>query len=264
MLRVHVFLAEMRRQFTLMRRYWMNELSFALTTYIIFITFLLTGSAFAADGAVAGDMKASILVGMMMWQLSMGSYSVLGWSFFNEAQSGTLEHLYLSPVGSITIFVARSVSNFFAMLVIMSTSFLMATLTTGIRLSLPPLNLAVLIPLGVAGTYGFGFMMAALTMTFKRTQQFMNLTQFFFMIFTGAMFPLDRMPKAMQYFGEALPVTAAIRALREVTIRNATLADVSGDIVLMVTTSAVWLAVGIWLFKVAERRARLKGSIAAY
>lgn len=261
---LRILLEEIRREFILMLRYWPNQVAMSLTIFLFFLIILFAGSAMSPTGSIGDEGKAGTLVGMMMWQLSMGCFGVLGWSFFNEAQAGTLEHLYLSPSGVVTILLARSVANFFGSFVLMAASFVMAILATGVRLELPPLELIVLIPLAVAGTYGFGFMMAAFTMTWKRTQALMQLSQFFFMIFTGAMFPLDKVHWTIRAFGEMLPVTAGIRALRLVTIQGATLADVSHDIMLMAITSAFWLPVGIGIFKIAERRAQRKGSIGAY
>lgn len=254
---------EIRRMFLITRRYWVNELSFAISVYLIFLLLVFMGDALSGQ-AVPPEAKAATLVGMMMWQLSLGCFGLLGWSFYNEASVGTLEHLYLSPVGVIQVFLARSVANFLSMLTVTLTSAALAMLTTGVRLHLPPLALAVILPLAVAGTYGFGFMMAALTLTFKRTQQLMNLTQWFFLFFTGAVVPLEKMHWTIRAFGETLPVTAGLRALRTVTITGAGLADVSGDLVRMIISSAAWLAIGIAVYNLADRRARLKGSIGQY
>ncbi len=261
----HLFLLkeEIRRQFIIMRRYWMNQLSFAVTVYLFFLIIVFMGGAMSGQ-AVSNEMKAATLVGMLMWQLSLGSMEVLGWSFFNEAATGTLEHLYLSPMGVTRVFLARSAATFISMLLIMATSAAMAMLTTGVRLHLPPLEIAVILPLAVAGTYGFGFMLAAMTLTFKRTQQVMNLFQFFFLFFTGAVVPLEKMHWTLRALGETLPMTWGIRALHQVTIFGARLGDVTEMLGLMLVTSALWLAAGIGVYTLADRHARLKGSIGQY
>lgn len=260
---LHILREEIRRDFIIHRRYWMDQLSFAVTVYLFFVILVVMGGAMAGQ-ALGNEAKASTLVGMMMWQLSLGCFGVLGWSFYNEAAAGTLEHLYLSPAGVTTVFLARSVANFLSTLSVMVVSGALGMLTTGVRLHLPLPALAVILPLAVAGTYGFGFMVAALTLTFKRTQQLMNLTQFFFLFFTGSVIPLEQMHPVIRAFGETLPVTAGIRALRAVTIQGAALADVSGDLLRMVFSSAVWLAIGVAVYAQADRRARLRGSIGQY
>lgn len=254
---------EIRRELIIMKRYWMNQFSFAVTVYLFFLIIVFMGGAMSG-GAVSAEAKAGTLVGMLMWQLSLGCMSVLGWSFFNEAATGTLEHLYLSPLGVTGVFLARSVANFISTAMVMVVSGAMAMLTTGVRIDLPPLELIVILPLAVAGTYGFGFMLAALTLTFKRTQQLMNLTQFFFLFFTGSVIPLENMHWSLKAFGQTLPVTAGLEALRAVTINGAHLGDVTGLLMQMVATSAVWLVAGLVVYTVADRRARLKGSIGQY
>lgn len=255
--------AELQREWIISRRYWLNQLSVAVTVYLFFLILVFVGGAMAGT-AVAPEAKAATLVGMLVWQLSLSCFSVLGWSFFNEASAGTLEHLYLSPAGTIRIFAARSAANFLTTLTITAASTGLAMFTTGVRLHLPLVPLLVILPLAVAGTYGFGFIMAALTLTFKRTQQLMNLTQFFFLFFTGSVVPLEQMHWSIRALGQSLPVTAGLRALRAVTITGAPLSAVTGDLVLMVLTSALWLAVGVLVYAAADRRARLRGSIGQY
>jgi ABC-2 type transport system permease protein len=262
--RLHLLAEEIRREFILLRRYWPNQLALAFTIYLFFLIIIFTGSAMSPTGALAGDAIAGTLVGVMMWQLSMGCLGVLGWGFYDEAHAGTLEHLYLSPAGTVSILLARSAANFLSSLLMMSVSCLLAVVTTGVRLDLRPLELAVIIPLSVAGTYGFGFMIAALTMRFKRTNAVMQLAQFFFLIFTGAMFPLESVHPAVRFFGELVPLTAGIRALRQVTIHSAGLLELGPQVVWMAGTSLLWLLLGVAVFKLAERAARQRGSIGAY
>lgn len=255
---------ELRREWILRKRYWANLLSMAITIYVLFLFVVMAGSAMGAGAVMPAEGKASALVGIMMWTLSMGSVGVLGWSFFNEAATGTLEHLYLSPLGPQRIFLARSVADFITSLVTMAFATVLAMVTTGVRLDLPVLELAVILPLSVIGVYGFGFLLAALTLTVKRTQSVMQLVQFFFLFFTGAMVPLENMHPAIRYFGETLPMSAGVRAARAVTIEGATLVDVSGHLLHALVTSLVWLALGLAVYTLADRRARLKGSIGQY
>lgn len=254
---------EIWREARLQKRYWMNSFSSVATVYIMFLVVLFMGAAVSGQ-SVSAATKASTLVGMLMWSLSMGCMGVLGWSFSAESVTGTLEHLYLSPMGVTSVFLARSVANFLSGVVVAVVAGTLAMLTAGVTMHLPVLELLVIIPGAVAGTYGFGFLMAALTLRFKRTHQLMNLVQFFFMIFTGSMFPLDYLHWSVKAFGQTLPVTAGITALRRVTVDGASLSDIPGILGQMLITTVAWLAVGLLAYRVADRRARLKGSIGQY
>jgi ABC-2 type transport system permease protein len=255
--------AELQREWAVMRRYWPDELAFTLTVYIVFLMVVFVGGSMSGM-AVSNEAKASALVGILMWQLSMGCLGVLGWSYFNEAATGTLEHLYLSPLGATRVFLARSAADFVRSLGLMLVAAFLAMATMGVRLYLPPLELAVILPLSVAGTYGFGFLMAALTLTVKRTQSVLQLMQFFFLFFTGSVIPLEQMHVALRLFGQTLPVSAGIVALRKVTIEGARLWEVGDLLLQMAATSLLWLTIGVAVYKVADRQARLKGSIGQY
>ncbi|MFZ5815740.1 MAG: ABC transporter permease [Bacillota bacterium] len=255
--------AEFARGWAIMKRYWANELSFAITVYLIFLMMVFMGGAMAGQ-AVPNELKASALVGILVWQLSMGCLGVLGWSYFNEAATGTLEHLYLSPLGVTRVFLARSVVDFFRQLLVMAFSATLAMVTMGITLKLPLPELAVILPLAVAGMYGWGFMLAALTLTVKRTQNVMQLLQFFFLFFSGSVMPLEQMHWTIRYFGQTLPISAGIVALRKVTIEGARLGELGDLLVQMAATSVLWLVIGVAIYTLADRRARLKGSIGQY
>jgi ABC-2 type transport system permease protein len=224
---------------------------------------VFAGSGFA-QGAVSPDMKANLFIGMMAWQLAMGSVGVMGWSFYNEAAAGTLENIYLSPLGTTTILLARSVASFLQDLVVMMVSAALAVVTMGIQIDLPLLEIAVLLPMTVAGVYGMGFLFASLTLTFKRTQQFLQIFNFIFMIFTGALVPLDSMHWAMKAVCQMFPMTAGIQALREVTINGARLGDIGGLMMQMTVATVGWLLIGMFVYHMADRRARLRGSIGQY
>lgn len=260
---LHVLKEELRREWVLSRRYWLNLLSFALNIYLFFLILVLVGHATTGE-PMPPAARASALVGMLVWQLSLGAIHVMGWSFYNEASTGTLEHLYLSPVGVTTVLLARSVAQFCSALVVMAVSGALTMLTTGVRLHLPPLALALILPVAVAGAYGFGFLLAALTLTFKRTQQLLNLVQFVLLLPTGAVVPLSHLPWAVQVLGEWLPLTAGLRALRAVAVVGAGLGDVAGDLVRAAAVSAAWLALGIAAYRLADRRARRLGTLGQY
>lgn len=254
---------EIRRQMILNLRYWPNYLSFIVTIYIFFMLFMFMGQAITGQ-QVPPEMRAATLIGMAMWSLSLGCIDVLGWSFFQEASVGTLEHLYLSPLGVSRIFLARAFSNFLTSVMVMVGIAGLVMATTGVRLLLPPLEIAVILPLSALGMYGFGFLLAALTLTVKRTQQFMQLIQFFFLFFTGSMIPLENMHWAFRIIGESMPLTAGIRAMREATIQGATLSSLTGHLAQMVVTTVIWLSIGLAVYHLADRRARLRGNIGQY
>lgn len=254
---------EARRSFILWKRYWMEQVSVALTVFAVFFMMVLLGGAMAGGNVSNGD-KASALVGMLMWQLAMGSLSLMGWSFSNEAATGTLEHIYLSPMSVGAVFISRSVADFLTNVITMVAAGGLGMLVTGIRLHLPLAPMVVILPLAVASTYGFGFMLAALTLTVKKTQALMQLLQFFFMFFCGMAVPLEHMHWSIRFFGQLLPMTAGVTAMRRITIDGASLGDVSGLILQIIVTAIVWLAAGLAVYRIADRRARLKGSIGQY
>ena len=85
-----------------------------------------------------------------------------------------------------------------------------------------------------------------------------------FMIFTGVSYPLAVMPGWMQTVAAWLPLTYAVHAIREVTLNNATFADIQPDLTVLLLFAVGLSVAGYALFQFTERRARRSGSLGRY
>lgn len=258
-----LYFEEFRRHLILAKRYWVNELSATVSIFLFFLLVVYSGSALSGQ-PLSEESKGAALVGMMMWQLSLGCLNMFGWSFYNEAATGTLEHLCLSPLGVLNIFIARSIVTFTWSVLQMLVSAGLAIMLVGVRLELRPMEVFLILPLSVAGVYGFGLLFAALTLTFKRTQQLTNLFQFFFLFFSGSLIPLASLHWTIRAVSRWVPLTSGIEALRRVLIDGASLWSLNGQLLGIGLNSALWIALGVVAYRLAEHRARKLGTVGQY
>jgi ABC-2 type transport system permease protein len=88
--------------------------------------------------------------------------------------------------------------------------------------------------------------------TVAKTQfQAIQITIFFLLpsiLLSGFMFPFDGMPKFAQYLGELLPNTHFIRLTRGIMLRDASLGELSGEIVVLAAISFLALVGAILRF----------------
>lgn len=76
-----------------------------------------------------------------------------------------------------------------------------------------------------------------------------NLLMFPMMFLGGVMFPIQQMPWFMQDLSKLIPLTYAADAMRKIMLLNASVADVSTDILILVALGIVTMAIALPLFR---------------
>ncbi|MFO8059826.1 MAG: ABC transporter permease, partial [Bacillota bacterium] len=188
-----VFRGTFAKTLITMRRYLFNTLSGLVTMYLVFC--LLFFGAQAMGGAVEmGDTLEGLVVGYFVWMLAVMAYSDLSWHLLNEAQVGTLEQMYLTPVGFHWLNSAYLVSNLMVNLVLLGGMLFVMMATSGQWLIMDVFSILPLLLVTAAGAYGTGFMMGGLALIYKRIQASFQILQFVFVAFLAI--PLGRYPLA--------------------------------------------------------------------
>ncbi|TVR85164.1 MAG: ABC transporter permease [Trueperaceae bacterium] len=252
-----VFEANVRKVVIERRRYLPNTISLVVTFYVIFLAMFL-GISVIGDPATAEANLRFAIVGNAFWFLLLMGVSSMGWELTTEATRGTLEQLAMSPVGLRAILAARMVGTLLVNLVITSAMLVLTMLTAGQWLSFDlPLLAAVLAPTFVA-VVGLGYAVAGLALVFKQIDALLQVLQFVFLGF--AFVPLSVAP-----WLELAPVVKGIDMIRAALIEGVTLSAFGPrDWASLVLNAAVYLALGLLAFALAERRARSRGLMGQY
>lgn len=256
-------LGELRREWIIMRHYWFNFLAFVVTLCLLFGGLILAGTAFAGQGAVQGATLAGILVGLLLWTYSQGMLELFTWNLANEATSGTLEHLYLSPIGPVTIFLVRGLAKLVSQTIIVVVLLVILELVSGIRLHLP-LTLVPVVLLAVADVAGMTLMLGGLMLVFKRIENFSNIVQMLLLFFTGALTPLKTLSPVLVTVSHLLPLTYGVDIARRLCVDGARLADLGGPLLGLLVNTAAWLTAGLITFTLCDRAARRRGTLGQY
>ncbi|MCR4392706.1 MAG: ABC transporter permease [Candidatus Acetothermia bacterium] len=258
MRRLWTFLAVLMRFLIEHKRYPFNTLSALATLYIVFLL-LFAGARYAQGMGVDlfGEGLESLVVGYLVWTFAIIAYSDLSWEMMREAQQGTLEQLYMCPVGFRFVSASWIVASFLVSLLWVAVLLGLMTLTTGRLLRLPLGTVLPLLLLTVAPVYGIGFVMAGLALVYKRIQAFFQVLQFVFVALVAL--PADAP------WGKALPLALGTRLLGRVVVDGETLTTLPlGDLLALVGTAVFYLAVGVAVFRVFEGVAKDRGLLAHY
>ncbi len=240
-----------------MRRYLFNTLSGLFTMYLVFCL-LFFGAQALGGAADMGDTLEGLVVGYFVWMLAIMAYSDLSWHLLNEAQVGTLEQMYLTPVGFHWVNAAYLVSNLMIQLVLLGGVLFLMIVTSGQQLVIDVFSMLPLLLLTVTGAYGAGFMMGGLALIYKRIQASFQILQFVFVAFLTV--PLARYPLA-----RFLPLAMGNSLLRRIMVDGQSLFELSGaDVGIAFLTGMAYLVGGIVVFRHCEKVARRDGLLGQY
>jgi ABC-2 type transport system permease protein len=253
------FVAELRRNWTVLWRYPLQAVSGMVMTLILFLA-LLSGIRYVAGPAQAfGDRMDALVVGYVLWNTLVVAMGEIAGGLQSEGKIGTLEQLFLSPLRGTTVFLLRALAGQTVVLSVNALILGLLLLVTGVRLHFAA---ALVLPLltALAACYGLGLALGSMALVFKRVEALVQMAQF-------ALIGLVIVPFESWSAGPAnplflLPLTPSAAAIRQLMARGEPL-----GVPLLLTAlvnGAVYLALGALAFEWAERTTKRQGLLGTY
>ena len=81
------------------------------------------------------------------------------------------------------------------------------------------------------------------------------------LLVSGVYYDVSVLPDWLRPFSTLSPGTYALRSIRAALLKNATLRDVQGDLLILVATGIVMVPLGLWIFHIAENYAKRTGRL---
>lgn len=247
-----------KQNFRLMTRYAFNTVSTLVTLYIVFALMFFGVKSLGGSALDLGNTLEGLFTGYVTWMLAIMGYSDLAWGITNESQTGTLEQLYLAPVGYRWIAAFTQSFQFAVNIVLLTAMVVLMSFSTGQSIHL---DIVSMLPVGLCiylQAAGLGFALAGLALIYKRIQSFFQIVQFAIVGFF--MLSWDRFPWA-----KYLPLTMGQNVLQKVLIRGSRLWQIpGGELAVLGVVTVLYLAAGIGLFTLAEKKAKAGGLLGQY
>lgn len=256
---IKLFLAELKRQWILQLRYATETISLLVGLTVIFYGLFQSSRYLAGTNAMLGDRLDSVIVGYVLWSLSLFILVNIAGELQIEAQTGTLEQIFLSPFGAFQIFITRAVANLTIQLILNLCILLIIMAVTGSRLSFPPTLLLPLLTV-LVGAYGLALAMGSLALLLKRVQQVLGIFQF--LLFFMLIVPVETWSGSTKFLGWLLPMTPGAGLLRDLMARGQPFDLVQFFVALL--NGVTYFALGLLLFRLAEREAKRHGRLGGY
>lgn len=262
-----------------MRRNWLVTLRAYPWTYFIgtVATGVLTvGLAYLAFHAIGGgrvdagfaaaagtaDYLGYVTVGAAALMFCTRMVLWVAKAQITEQREGTLESQLLAPARRLPYLIGvglQSLTTTLGEVAVM----LAVALAIGVRLPAPdPLALAAAVAAATVAVFGISVPLSAIMITAGEAHITQNTLFVGMGLLCGFTFPPALLPGPLSWLGEALPLTAALRALRGAALDHAPVAAIAPDLLLAVALGLGYLAVGLRVLGPAERIAVQRGGTA--
>lgn len=168
-----------------------------------------------------------------------------------EKEMGNMEILLVSPVRPIYIVVAKAAPYFVISIAIVCAAIFLANFALGV-----PIRGSIFLLFAVSAIYTLlALVVGIMVSTFSNTQQtamFVSSSVFMLptVLLSGMVFPVENMPKILQWFSAVVPAKWYISALRDIMLKGAGLELIAQNIIVMTLMIFVFSAFSILKFKI--------------
>jgi ABC-2 type transport system permease protein len=224
------------------------------------VTYRAAGHSQIDGVSISGFLLVGIF-GLITWTSSIWAS---GYAIQGERDSGTSASLFLSPVSRAAIVAGYGLGSFVWFLPSFAVLLLLGYLT-GARLHIAdPLAVALSVLSLFLASLAAGFTFSGLFILSRRGNLIANFIQQPVYLLSGLIVPLAVLPSWLQALSNAVPATHAIIALRASTLHAGTTPSIGREILLTLTVSAAWFAIGILGLKRVEYVAKRIGQLDLY
>lgn len=253
----------LRMKVLLMIRYRVDFVAQIITMYLFFVVLFFggraaVGSVSGGGAGVIGDTLDAIIVGWFLWTMAVSSYSSLSSEVTQESRWGTLEQLFMTPHGFGVVLTTKVVVNVLTSLLMGGIMLSLMIVTTGRTFTVDLLSVVPIVILTLMTTIGLGYVLAGLTLVYKKISSVRQIAQFGLVGLIAA--PAVDVPML-----RVLPLVQGSAMLQETMREGVRFWHFPmSDIAVLVGTALVYWAIGYAIFMFCSRVARKRGVMAHY
>lgn len=253
----NMFIAEVKYGIIMQKRYLFDSMA-SVINILLFLIFIQLGLYSFQSEIMAIELNtrlSQLIIGFFVFMIISGSISIISSNISEGATTGTLEQTMLTSLGPEIVFLCRAVvgSFFNFILTILLLPISMLICRHWFDIDVFGLFFYV-IPLWLS-SWGVGFILGAATLVYKRTQSFLNLTQFLILF-------LIILPSYPFNYLSLLPICPQAMTINKVFATG--IQPSNAWILFIFTHGLMFLILGLCIFKLCEQYSRNKGILGQY
>ncbi|MBF0361237.1 MAG: hypothetical protein HQK49_09510 [Oligoflexia bacterium] len=164
---LNLFKAEGLKSWCEFKRYLFNTFMEIIVMYIIFL-FMFYGIKIFAGTAVSNDGLDALVIGYIMWMFAITGFSSTSQLISGEMQKGTLEQLYLCPLGIEFSVMFRLIFDTIISFLFIVVIIFLTMLTTNRWLHIDVIRVIPILLISLPCLWGLGLAISGLILIFKK------------------------------------------------------------------------------------------------
>lgn len=238
---------------------------FANLLSFFFISRLVGNSAKPYLEEYSGSYFPFVIIGIAMSGYLSASMESFANAIGKEQGAGTMESILVTGTGIGTVIIGGAIWDFVFTTIKVAAYLILGVALFGIDLKNANILAASLILcLTIISLSGIGIFSAGLTIMLKRGDPINYFINGFSKFLAGVYFPITILPTWVQDLSHLLPLTYSLEAMRKALLTGAKVAQLSGELGILVLFSATLLPLSILFFRFAIRRVMIDGSLVHY
>jgi ABC-2 type transport system permease protein len=218
-----------------------------------------------AERAGSSNVAVFVFVGYAMYNWLSALLWGAGTALRQEQLRGSLEAVFVTPASRLVPLFGPGVGTLLPMAMVFASNFLALRIFFGI---FPPIEAvaqaAVIVVLGIPALYAIGSLFAASVLRFGEVGPVVQLIRGMFVLLCGITFPVAMLPLWAQVWAKLMPPTYIVDDIRRVLLRDETIADVAGDIAIVLSLAALTAILAVAVFRYLETSARRTGMLGRF
>jgi ABC-2 type transport system permease protein len=212
-----------------------------------------------------GDLITFVTLGYIFIGFLNMALWAMGFSLRKEQYYGTLEAVFAAPVPRWVFALGMAAHSTMHQGLMISIQLIVISLVFKLTV-----NAGGIVPsLAVVGVmlialYGFGMMVASLTLIFKQGWLISEALSALIMVITPIAYPLAVLPIFMQKAAMTLPTTYGILTVRHFLVGEKMGFSVASSFLRLAGLGVIWVAFGLIVFAFIDKKTRSSGTLAHY
>ncbi len=249
-------LAFVGRNFNLVKRYAAWESVFLIYNVVNTVTIGYIGYG-------DPDKILYLIVGSLLWGFLSVLFHDVAEGVAWERWEGTIEYTFMAPIYRITYLLGQC--TFAVLYAILRTFVMMILVALFFKISFANANIITALVLLIISSFSFlGMGLIAATLPLlspEKGAQGTHIFQAIVLLVSGVYYEVTVLPAWIRPISIISPGTYTLRAIRKALLENASIMEVSSDIVILLIIGVILIPFGLWVFNRAEIYAKKTGKL---
>lgn len=256
---MRLIIAAVYKELIYKKRYLANTIISMIMFCVIFIALITGYSAISGHGSLFnyGESIGALVVSYYAWTMMLSVFTSTGYVVTLNKQSGILENIMCNTPHLVVLLICESLVSSVVYFIFSWLIIGVLTWICNVTIHILILDVFLVLMIGLLSVLGFSLLVAGSALVLRKTEGIMSILQF---VLLGALFlPDTNVTRLLS------PFFAANQMLTEIFINGTRISSFQLiDYIILLSNSALYGIVGVFVFSLCMRKAKQKGILSFY